>query len=114
MESWWDSLPRRFPDTLLDEMIVTPNHIHGIVWIGADPEAATSSLKKVVHWYKTKTTNDYGLGVRTQGWQPYPGSLWQSGYFEHIVRSDKALDRFVPTSRATHHNGGMMRKIRTD
>ena len=39
------------------------------------------------------TTNEYIRGVKTLGWQPFPGRLWQRNYFEHIVRNDATLDR---------------------
>jgi REP element-mobilizing transposase RayT len=32
----WQEIPNHFPDTRLDEFIVMPNHIHGIVWIEND------------------------------------------------------------------------------
>jgi len=32
----WHDLPARFPDIVLDEFIIMPNHIHGIVGIFAD------------------------------------------------------------------------------
>jgi REP element-mobilizing transposase RayT len=47
---WWKSLPEKYPDISLDEFIVMPNHMHGIVWIrdsvgapfvGAHPDTGT-------------------------------------------------------------------------
>lgn len=32
-EKCWQEIPDHFPDTKLDESIVMPNHIHGIIWI---------------------------------------------------------------------------------
>ncbi len=36
----WDRLPARFPGVDLDEFVVMPNHVHGIVWI-ANERGAT-------------------------------------------------------------------------
>ncbi len=33
----WERLPERFPTIKLDAFIVMPNHIHGIVVLGAEP-----------------------------------------------------------------------------
>lgn len=33
----WHRLPTRFPSILLDEFVVMPNHIHGIVLLGSNP-----------------------------------------------------------------------------
>jgi REP-associated tyrosine transposase len=34
----WNRLPEKFPTILLDAFIVMPNHIHGIVFLGANPD----------------------------------------------------------------------------
>ncbi len=36
----WEHLPDRFPTILLDAFVVMPNHIHGIVLLGANPGIA--------------------------------------------------------------------------
>ena len=95
IDSWWHSIRWRFPEELLGEMVVMPNHVHGIVSLGTDPQRQDNrpSLSDIVHWFKTKTTNDYGLGVRTDHWQPYAGKLWQPGYNDRIIRTEAALER---------------------
>ena len=37
------------------------------------------------------TTNEYIRGVKQLGWAPFPGKLWQRNYYEHVIRSEKAL-----------------------
>ena len=37
------------------------------------------------------TTNEYIRGVKTSGWSPFPGKLWQRNYYEHIIRNDREL-----------------------
>jgi REP element-mobilizing transposase RayT len=95
IDSWWHTIPAQFGGIWLDEMIVMPNHLHGVISLGADPSvgANTIALSDVIGWFKTRTVNDYGLGVRTAGWPRYSQHLWQSGFHEHIIRSDAALDR---------------------
>lgn len=97
IESWWDSIARCFPGVMTDEFIVMPNHVHGIIMTGYDPDLTggepVPSLSKIVQWFKGMTTKDYITGVRTEGWQRFPERLWQEGYFEQIVRSDAALER---------------------
>jgi putative transposase len=94
IDSWWHTMPARFGGIWLDEMVVMPNHIHGIVSLGADPTLPTGpALGDIIGWFKNRTVTDYGLGVRTLGWPRYSGKLWQSSYYEHIIRSDAALER---------------------
>ncbi|MDI9355964.1 MAG: hypothetical protein QM536_02935, partial [Chitinophagaceae bacterium] len=47
-----------------------------------------SPLHRVVQWLKTMTTNEYIRGVKTLGWQPFNGKLWQRNYWEHIIRNE--------------------------
>ena len=95
VESWWHSIARRFPDVLLDALVVMPNHLHGIISLGTEPDRSVDapSLSDMVHWFKNRTVNDYGLGVRSHNWQPYSSKLWQSGFYEHIIRSEKSFIR---------------------
>lgn len=53
--------------------------------------ARTLSLPEIVHRFKTLTTKRYADGVKSLGWTPFPGRLWQRNYYEHIVRNDKSL-----------------------
>jgi REP element-mobilizing transposase RayT len=94
IDSWWRTIPNRYSSVELDAMIVMPNHLHGVIHIGTDPEvAAPPSLPKVMHWFKSRSTYDYILGVRMEGWPRFPGTLWQDTYYDRIVRSDRELER---------------------
>jgi REP element-mobilizing transposase RayT len=53
-------------------------------------EHVGSPLHRVVQWFKTMTTNEYIRGVKTLGWQPFDGKLWQRNYYEHIIRDERA------------------------
>jgi putative transposase len=46
-------------------------------------------------WFKTMTTNEYIRGVKTQGWKPFNGKLWQCNYYEHIIRDEDSHQRIV-------------------
>jgi REP element-mobilizing transposase RayT len=37
----WDSLPGRYPDIALDEFVIMPNHVHGIIMIN-EPVGASN------------------------------------------------------------------------
>lgn len=102
---WWMELPERFPDVVLDEYVVMPNHFHGIlVFVGAAlrgrPDAETEghphrgapTLGDVVDWFKTMTTNAYIRGVKMSDWPPFAGRLWQRNYYERVIRDEKELD----------------------
>jgi len=104
----WDEIPLHYTGIEIDEFVVMPNHIHGIIVIvpvGATPRgcpgvsgqlrenAGTLSLPDMVHRFKTMTTKRYADGVKQSGWQRFPGKLWQRNYWEHIIRNEMELDR---------------------
>src|SRR5437660_2729305 len=39
----WHALPARFPGVTLDEFVIMPQHIHGIVWLDQIETITTSS-----------------------------------------------------------------------
>ena len=109
IQTWWDKLPSKFQNIQIDQFVIMPNHIHGIIFImnepvGADPcvcpekgEHTGSPLHKptlgrIVQWFKTMTTNEY-LRIIKQGLiEPIEGKLWQRNYYEHIIRNETDLN----------------------
>lgn len=51
------------------------------------------ALPDVVHRYKSWTTKSYSDGVKQNGWEPFPGRLWQQNYYERIIRNGDELNR---------------------
>lgn len=117
---WWNELPNKFPNIVLGEFVVMPNHFHGIIFImetvGADLRVCPDDervcpddeekgehvgspqqipLSRIIQWFKTMTTNEYIRGVNQLNWKPFVGKLWQRNYYEHIVRNEKDLQRIA-------------------
>ncbi len=90
------------PSVTLDEFIIMPNHVHGIVVItrvvGAHscaplPDAPLTrrqphSLSSFVAQFKATATRRINEMRGTPGTQ-----VWQRNYYEHIVRNDEELER---------------------
>jgi len=101
---FWQKLGEKFPHIQLDEFVIMPNHIHGIIIVGADPcvcpktkgEHIGSPLRvplgRIVQWFKTMTTNEYIKNVKRNGWHPFPQKFWQRNYYEHIIRNKCSLN----------------------
>lgn len=70
-------------------------HVSGAHVSGAHASGAHAGapLPEIVQWFKTMTTNEYIRGVKTLGWPPFRGRLWQRNYYEHIIRDDESLNR---------------------
>lgn len=93
----WNELPDRFPNVELDAVVLMPNHLHAVIFINGDPLAhefdPRAGLSRVIQAFKSLSTVDYSRGVKLLGWPRYTKRLWQEGFHDHIVRSDRELDR---------------------
>ncbi|MBK9299766.1 MAG: hypothetical protein IPN14_03910 [Bacteroidetes bacterium] len=72
--------------------------------------------------FKPITTVEYIRGIKTLGWQPFDGKLWQRNYWEYIICDEQSYQRISeyiinnPTNGQTInfiHNEIHRRKIRT-
>lgn len=80
----WNALPSHYPDIILDEMQLMPNHLHAnLVVVGK-----RHALSEVVRGLKTFSAR------RINALRGSPGvPVWQRNYYEHIVRNDDELHR---------------------
>jgi len=87
----WDRLPPRFPGIALDRFVVMPNHVHGILFLGADPGIGAAnpvSLGTVVGAFKSLAAIAANRVLAREG-----SPLWHRNYYEHIIRNDRELHR---------------------
>lgn len=87
----WRTIPDRFPGVMIDESIVMPNHIHGMLFTATDPEAEPATVGDVIRWFKSSVHAGYRDGVRQLGWPPYEPHLWQRNSYDRIIRSEAEL-----------------------
>jgi len=99
---WWCDIPTHFPSVDIDEYIVMPNHIHGLIVIfdEAAPNSATGrtaqpwagksrpTLGQIIAYFKYQSTKQFNIARQTPG-----ASLWQRNYYEHIIRTPAELER---------------------
>lgn len=86
----WAECPAHYPGVDVDAFVVMPNHIHGLLWL---MPGGALSVPDLMHRFKSLTTARYRQEVQASGWPRFEGRLWQRTYFEHIVRSEEALQR---------------------
>jgi putative transposase len=100
IEHWWQRIPTKFGKIVLDEYVIMPNHIHGIITMRSHQgrrternEGSCPSLPDIMRWFKTMTTNALFKGVHEGAWDPIEGGLWQRSYYDRIIRNDEELTR---------------------
>jgi REP element-mobilizing transposase RayT len=107
----WQALPSWFPTIELDEFIVMPNHVHFVIWITDTPltdfqdriELGSYKIPKptrinmapalgdVVGAFKSLVFKVYLDWIKTND-PTRRAKFWQGNYYEHIIRTDKALN----------------------
>lgn len=89
----WDNLQQVFAGIILDARIIMPDHLHGVIMLGTDPDVSTMpKLGDVVRYFKGRSTSHYIANIEGRGWPVLADRLWQHRYFDRIVQSDKELD----------------------
>ena len=104
----WEEIPSHFPNTVLHEYIIMPDHIHGIIeLVGANNYSPNTqnttnnhshgttnngSLEQIGEKYFAPTGTSKTIGSIVRGFKigvtkQIGHSLWQRNYYEHIVRS---------------------------
>jgi REP element-mobilizing transposase RayT len=106
-ENTWRHIPSQphAKQAILDEWIVMPNHLHGIIILTekegettAEPQdkgTAPGSLPSMVSTYKSLVTRRINNLRRSPG-----GKVWQRGYYERIVRNERELNAIRQYIRA--------------
>lgn len=91
-ERAWQEIPQHFSTVVLDEFIVMPNHIHGIVFVDrerarhASPLQQAPSLGAVIGGFKSAAAR-----LINQQRAPPGAPVWQRNYYEHVIRNEKSL-----------------------
>ena len=97
-EKWLD-LPAHHPGVTLDEFIVMPNHVHGILRLrnaetGTAGRAPTverfgrpvaNSLSTIIRSYKASVTK------RVRELADHRYRVWQNKFWERVIRNDREL-----------------------
>lgn len=112
----WQAIPEHFPNAELDEFVIMPNHLHGIINLFEDHRRGSISHCKG-SIYRAPTTNE-DPPIEAYG-KPVPGSIptiirtykasvtrnaremlgifpvWQRNYYEHVIGFDAEYDEIV-------------------
>ena len=119
LQEEWMNIPKRFPRVRLDEFVVMPNHVHGLIFIqgGITSDASNKANEKtiltvggIVGAYKSLCTNRLLQRVRCRGSGRIIGTIWQRNYWERVVRNEIELDqirKYIQTNPARWEEDGL-------
>ena len=87
----WYDIKNDFPNVVLHDFVVMPNHIHGIIEI----KYRDKPVSTIVQSFKRHTTLQYIKMVKNNTLPPFNKRIWQRNYYEHVVRDNNDYARIV-------------------
>lgn len=105
----WMGIAEHFPHAMVDQFVVMPNHVHGIIVlmdlfdvvaanVGAknfsplqNPRGTSRTIGSIVRGFKIGVTK-WARNFRAKDFPPHR-PVWQRNYYEHIIRNAASLDR---------------------
>ena len=108
VEQCWDTITNHFTNVVLDEFIVMPNHVHGVIIIDNDRNqihdcrdvACNVSTKTIMSRISPKS---YSLSTIVRSFKSavsrwchqndFEYFAWQPRFYEHVIRNDEELNR---------------------
>ncbi len=87
----WQEIPIHYTTIEIDEFVVMPNHIHGIIFINscfaeAAPKSDALAIGEIIRAFKARCTHALHQIEAAHNTQ-----IWQRNYYEHIIRNEKEL-----------------------
>lgn len=99
VEQCWNDIPNHFPHVQLDQYVIMPNHIHGILVINDIVGAKNvSPLQQNKFQSPSKTVGSIvrGFKIGVTKWfrsNTNIHDVWQRNYYEQIIRDENDLNR---------------------
>lgn len=97
----WKQIPKHFPTIGIDQFVIMPNHVHGIIVIRDDnirvgnkyicsltkkpKHRNMMQLPKIIATYKAAVTRKINQIT------PINNFTWQQSFHDHIIRNERAL-----------------------
>ena len=108
-KKYWIEIPEHFTNTVVDEFVIMPNHIHGIIIIKSNNDKNSNreyanrkpkTVSTIIGSYKaavSKTINQ----IRNQN-----NSIWHSNFYDHIIRTYAELNKIREYIKQNPSNWG--------
>ena len=99
----WNDLPNHYSYVEIDEFVVMPNHVHGIMVL-SDQQRKNPNAQNVGAGLKPAPTKRHPLPEIVRAFKTFssrrinerrgsPGlPLWQRNYYERVIRNERELD----------------------
>ena len=86
----WRNIHNEYANIDIDEFIIMPNHLHGILFKRATARVAPT-LGQIIGKFKSKCSTEYLKYIYENNINDI-AQIWQRNYYEHIIRSKESLE----------------------
>ncbi len=92
----WKQIPAHYPNIGVDEFVIMPNHIHGIIFLFEDSVTEQCSvttksrfglLSKIIKSYKESVTKLIRNEFNDTDFS------WQRSFYDHVIRDEEGLNK---------------------
>ncbi|MFH0979401.1 MAG: transposase [Candidatus Roizmanbacteria bacterium] len=101
IEKYWEEIPNHYQNILLDEFIIMPNHIHGIVVISKHKQKIIKNvgteqcsvptrfglLSKIIKSFKEIIIKIFHIEFGNYRFK------WQRSFYDHIIRNEESVQK---------------------
>ncbi|HRY82900.1 MAG TPA: transposase [Candidatus Moranbacteria bacterium] len=100
-------IPKHFDNIYLDQYVIMPNHVHGIIEINFNINVGNAYMRskntnrtkmllsKIVQGFKaavTRMENGYDKNNKKERVYAFP-TIWQKSFYDHIIRNEISLNK---------------------
>ncbi len=85
--SHWQQLSQHHSNIIIDESVVMPNHLHGMIILESSM-GSKKSISEIIRGFKTFSAKAIN---KERGLRGVP--VWQRNYYDRIIRDELELDR---------------------
>ena len=98
IEKWWKLSDERFEGIRIDEYIIMPDHLHGIIELNNKANVNTDcvlEISQIIQWFKIMSTNEYIKEVKSRKFVRFDQKLWQRSFYDRVIRNDIEYNNIV-------------------
>jgi len=96
----WEEIPKHFPNALLNDFVIMPNHVHGIIVIeNPSNPVETQNFASLPNTFGPQSKKlasiirGYKIGVKKYATINKIPFAWQPSYYDRIINSDEGLNQ---------------------
>jgi REP element-mobilizing transposase RayT len=94
IERRWKDIPNQYEGVELDEYVVMPNHIHGIIVINQKKRAdarPAPTISYIVCSFKSRAAVECLKYIKENNLN-LSGRIWQRSFYDHVIRNERSLN----------------------